>query len=117
MGALSKHLIIDLFGCDKSILDDIKFIEGVLTEAAIIAKTTILHTYFHKFAPQGVSGVVVIAESHISIHTWPEFGHAAIDVFTCGNHAIPEKAASFIKEKFGAANTDEKILSRGCFME
>lgn len=92
------HLLVDLWGASR--LDDPAHIDAALREAAIIAGATILHSHFHHFSPNGgVSGVVVLAESHISIHTWPERSFAAIDLFMCGacdpNLSIPVLQAAF----------------------
>ena len=94
-------------------LDDTERVAGALLDAADRARTTVLGSSFHKFSPQGVSGVVVIAESHISVHTWPEFGYAAVDVFTCGDHAMPRRAATSLVEAFAPTNHDIKVIARG----
>ena len=101
MNALGKHLLLELKGCDKEVLNDIGFLKGVLLAAAGEAGATVLGESFHQFKPQGVSGVVIIAESHICIHTWPEYGYAAVDIFTCGDSVQPRKAAESIAGKLG----------------
>lgn len=94
MKELARHLIAEFYGCDPEILNDVRMIETVLLEAAEAARTTVVGHDFHEFSPQGVSGIVLVAESHISIHTWPEYGYAAVDIFTSGettdNHAAVE---------------------------
>ena len=99
MNALGKHLLLELKDCDKEVLNDVSFLRDVLPEAASEAGATVLGESFHQFNPHGVSGVVIIAESHLFIHTWPELGYAAVDIFTCGDTVQPEKAAQrVIKE-------------------
>ena len=84
-----------------------------MVTAAKIAKATIVGTHFHQFSPYGISGVVVIAESHVAIHTWPEHGYAAVDIFTCGETLSPEIAAQFLVEKFQARQPSLMELKRG----
>ncbi len=91
------HLIIDLYGAER--LDDLPFIETVLRDCVDKAKATLLHIHLHPFEPNGVSGVAVLAESHISVHTWPEEGYAAFDVFMCGD-ATPEVCVEIMREAF-----------------
>ena len=84
MRALGRHVLAEFYGCSPEILNDIVKIEKLMVDAALEAGAEVKEVIFHQFSPQGVSGVVVISESHLAIHTWPEFGYAAIDVFTCG---------------------------------
>ena len=93
------HLIIDLYGAQR--LDDIDHIEATLRRCVTAAKATLLHIHLHHFQPSGVSGVAVLAESHISIHTWPEAGYAALDVFMCGK-ANPDACVPVLREAFKA---------------
>jgi S-adenosylmethionine decarboxylase len=111
--ALGRHLIVDMYGCSGSQLDDVEFIKRHMVESALRAKSTIVNTIFHHFSPWGVSGVVVIAESNISIHTWPEYGYAAIDIFTCGNEGDPWKALEYLRDAFSSAHCDVKEEKRG----
>ena len=83
VNALGNQVAVDLYECETE-LNDIAFIREALKRAARAGKATIVAENFHQFAPQGVSGVLIIAESHIAVHTWPEFAYAAVDVFTCG---------------------------------
>ena len=92
------HLLIDLWGASK--LDDIGLVEEALRRSAIAGGATILHCHLHHFQPNGgISGVLVLAESHISIHSWPERGYAALDIFMCGD-CDPYKAIPILKEAF-----------------
>ena len=82
MNALGRHLLLELFDCDTDAINNVEGVKGALIEAAKRAQATIVDVVFHEFNPFGVSGVVVIAESHLSIHTWPEYRYAAVDIFT-----------------------------------
>lgn len=105
------HLIIDLWGAER--LDDLEHVEQTLVKAIEEAKATLLHIHLHHFTPNGgISGVAVLAESHISIHTWPEKGYAALDVFMCG-HAEPHKAIPVLESAFCPSRTDVDEILRG----
>jgi len=105
------HLILDFWGCQH--LDNIRFIESTLRDAIEKAGATLLHIHLHHFTPNGgVSGVAVLAESHISIHTWPERSYAALDIFMCGN-TQPEKAVKILKQAFKPTQIDRKNHLRG----
>lgn len=110
---LGEHYIIELYDCKSEILNDLDEIQSALTEAASIAGATIIDQRFHRFAPQGVSGVVVIAESHLSIHTWPELGYAALDLFTCSHDMEIRKALAMLKRVFRPLDLDVKYIPRG----
>ena len=111
--ALGRHLLLDLHGCPAPLLDDIHALERHLAQAARSAGATVINTTFHRFSPFGVSGVVVIQESHLSIHTWPESGFAAIDIFTCGAGADPARAADHLQRALQATHCDIRNISRG----
>ncbi len=113
MRSLGRHLIAEFYDCDKQALDDVNFVEQKMRQAAIISGATIIGSSFHRFLPYGVSGVVVISESHLTIHTWPEYGYAAIDLFTCGEDTDPWKAFDFLKEAFKAKRTQVLEHARG----
>ncbi|MBN1161992.1 MAG: S-adenosylmethionine decarboxylase proenzyme [Dehalococcoidales bacterium] len=113
MNALGRHILVELYDCERSALNDLDLIREVTVKAAIDCGAEVLGESFHRFSPQGVSGVVVIAESHISIHTWPEHGYAAADVFTCGIAVKPEIAARVIIEGLGAKNHTLTEIPRG----
>jgi S-adenosylmethionine decarboxylase len=100
--AVGKHCILELYDCDSSRLDDEAFLRNAITTAAKRAGATLLNLITHRFEPQGVTGLALLAESHISIHTWPESGYAAVDVFTCGDHTMPERACQVLWEELGA---------------
>ena len=113
MNALGKHLLLELKDCDKEVLNDIAFLKGALLTAASECGATVLAESFHQFSPQGVSGVVVIAESHLFIHTWPEYSYAAVDIFTCGDSVQPNKAAQLLVRKLGSQNHSIVEMRRG----
>ena len=104
------HLIVDLHGATR--LDDIEHIEATLRRCVEAARATLLHIHLHHFQPSGVSGVAVLAESHISIHTWPEIGYAALDVFMCGT-ADPDMCIPVLREAFSASRVGVNELLRG----
>ncbi len=113
MNALGRHLLLELKDCEREVLNDLSFLKGVLSAAASKAGATVLGESFHQFNPQGVSGVVVIAESHLFIHTWPEYGYAAVDIFTCGNSVQPGKAAQKLIRELGAKSHTILEIQRG----
>ncbi|MDK2885602.1 MAG: S-adenosylmethionine decarboxylase [Thermosipho sp. (in: thermotogales)] len=98
MKSLGRHIIAEFYDCDNQILDDVEAIEKHMKEAAYETGATIVNSSFHRFLPYGVSGVVVISESHLTIHTWPEYGYAAVDLFTCGDDVDPWKAFAYLKK-------------------
>ncbi len=113
MNALGKHLLLDLQDCNKEVLNDLSFLRSALITAANNCGAKVLGVSFHPFQPQGVSGVVIIAESHLSIHTWPEYGYAAVDIFTCGTSVNPEVAAEIVIEKLEAKHHSVLQIQRG----
>lgn len=107
------HLLADLYGVESRKLIEADTIEALLRNSALAAGAHILHSHFHTFgAGQGVTGVVLLAESHISIHTWPEFGFAAADIFMCGN-AEPERALQLIQKALQPASCEVQSITRG----
>jgi len=115
--ALGRHLLLELKNCDKEVLDDIDFLRNCLNEAAVRCGATVVGESFYHFSPQGVSGVVNIAESHISAHTWPEYAYAAVDVFTCGEDVEPEKAVEVITQRLGSDSYSVIELRRGIMVD
>ena len=110
---VGKHAILDLYGCDSSDLENVEIIQKTLKEAAVLAKATIISSHFHSFGEgMGITGVVILAESHISIHTWNEHQYAAVDVFMCGNASV-EAACDHIIKTFFPSSHSLNILSRG----
>jgi S-adenosylmethionine decarboxylase len=107
-----RHLILDLYDCDAEILDDYNLLSEYLETALQMSNATILRIFGEKFQPQGVTLLALLAESHASIHTWPELGYAAIDLYTCGDTTNTHKAAQFLQSKLKAKTTEEKELLR-----
>ena len=117
MGALGKHVLIELFGCNHELLNDIEYLRKALSDVATQIGATVIKDSFYQFTPQGVSGVVIIAESHLSIHTWPEHNFAAIDVFTCGDVIKPKDAVKPLAEKLKAKSNTFIEIKRGLIPE
>lgn len=115
MNALGRQLMIELKNCDADLLNDLKFVEKVMLEAAEIADAQIIKSSFHPFSPHGISGMVIIAESHMAIHTWPEHAYAAVDIFTCGEKVKPEAAAKHLIKKFKCKDVLINEYKRGTF--
>lgn len=112
MDTRGQHLLAEYYGCPTSILNDEGAIRALLQHAARAAGATVVATVFHRFAPQGVSGVVVVEESHLSIHTWPEAGYAAVDFFTCGE-CFPEQAHAALVEGLRPERSEILNVERG----
>lgn len=113
MDTMGRHVISELWGCNSEKLNDMGFIEQLFVEAALKAGAEIREVAFHKFAPHGVSGVVIISESHLTIHSFPEHGYASIDVYTCGDRIDPNVAADYISEALGATKRENLEVPRG----
>ena len=113
MKSLGTQILLDLENCNSDLLDDIDFIKDILKKAATLAGATIIGETFHKFQPVGVTGVVSIAESHICIHTWPEYSYASVDIFSCGDDFNLEEASRVIKERLECSNSFSKVIERG----
>ncbi|MCL1694586.1 MULTISPECIES: adenosylmethionine decarboxylase [unclassified Lysinibacillus] len=111
--ALGHHILLELHDCNVALLNDVQQIKKIMCQAAHKAKATIVTEHFHHFSPYGVSGVVIIQESHLTIHTWPEFGYAAIDVFTCNSKLALQQAVQYITEQFNAGNATQHYVHRG----
>ena len=108
-----KHILFDLKECSPtSLLDDEEYIKETLIEASKIAKIELLKVETHKFEPQGVTGFALLAESHLSIHTWPEKGVAYCDIFTCGEQCQPESAVEYLSKWLSSTNTKSKCYER-----
>lgn len=113
MDTMGRHVISELWGCNEEKLNDKKWIEQTFVTAALKAGAEIREVAFHKFAPQGVSGVVIISESHLTIHSFPEHGYASIDVYTCGDRIDPNVAADYIAEALEATTCENIEVPRG----
>ena len=107
-----RHLILDLYECDKDLLDDYEELQRLLEASLVMAKANIIRIFGEKFQPQGVTLLALLAESHASLHSWPELGYCAIDLYTCGETIETHKAAKFLAEKLGAGTAEQKELKR-----
>jgi len=108
-----KHILAEYLECECTYLDSEAAIRNLMLEAASRSGATIVGNIFHHFSPQGVSGVVVIAESHLAIHTWPEFRYASVDLFTCGTRVDPWIGFEYLKEKLQSKKWVSKEITRG----
>jgi S-adenosylmethionine decarboxylase proenzyme len=117
INALDKDVghqaILDLYNCKAKKIDDIEWVEEQLYIAAIKAKGTIVESKFHKFSPYGISGMIIIEESHIAIHTWPEYEYAAIDIFSCSSELGLNAACDHLIKAFEATDNKTNIFTRG----
>lgn len=113
MSALGRHILVEFVGCSSETLNDVDVIEKGMVDAAKNAGATVINSTFHHFSPFGVSGVVVIQESHLAIHTWPEYQYAAVDLFTCGDTVDPWISFDHLKMVFGAKNHSAIEMHRG----
>ncbi len=112
MDTHGRHLLVEYSGCEPDILNDVGRIQDLMNRAARAAQTNIVASMFQPFEPTGVSGVVVVEESHLSIHTWPEHHYAAVDFFTCGD-GLPEKAHEVLKAGLQAQQYEMLFVTRG----
>jgi S-adenosylmethionine decarboxylase proenzyme len=114
MKALGRQILVEYYDCDPDILNDVAAIESILLGATRASQASIISHNFHKFSPHGVSGTVVIAESHVAIHTWPEYAYAAVDIFTCGETIDPWVIQEYIKDAFRSKNTSRDRGVHAC---
>ena len=108
----SKHLLLELYRCDCEKINDESFLRCTLNRAAKLANATVLNLISNKFEPQGVTAIALLAESHISIHTWPESNYSAVDIFTCGRNMLPELASQYLIEALKAEEHSLRVIER-----
>jgi len=108
----SKHLLLELYRCDCEKLNDESFLRCILNRASKLANATVLNLISNKFEPQGVTAIALLAESHISIHTWPESNYSAVDIFTCGQNMMPELASQYLIEALMAKEHSLRVIER-----
>jgi len=113
LNALGRQLLLELRDCNTETLNDVEYIGNCLRDTAREIGATVVNECFYRFSPHGISGVVIISESHICIHTWPEHNYAAVDVFTCGDSVRPEDAVRPLIEKLGSKNPSLIEVKRG----
>ena len=110
--SLGRHVLLELYDCPVAMLKDGAALEAALCTAADEMGATVVSAHFHQFSPYGISGVVVIQESHLTLHTWPEHGYAAVDVFTCGEIDL-EAGVAYLVEAIGAGRWEWEVVERG----
>lgn len=110
---LGRHILVEFYNCDCEILGSHEKIEEIMCEAAIRSNATIVTSCFHKFNPWGVSGAVIIQESHLTIHTWPEYGYASVDLYTCGDSVNPWLAFDYLEKELNAEKSESTEIARG----
>ncbi|HPH01431.1 MAG TPA: adenosylmethionine decarboxylase [Spirochaetota bacterium] len=110
---LGTHILLEFSGCAFALLDDLSGIEKALLSAAAAAETTVLESHFHRFEPQGVTGILLVSESHFSIHTWPELGYAAIDFFSCSPKTRFDAARHVLEQALAPRRVSHRIFERG----
>ena len=108
----SKHFLLELYRCDYEKLNDESFLRCTLNRAAKLAKATVLNLISNKFDPQGVTTIALLAESHISIHTWPESNYSAVDIFTCGQNMMPQLASEYLIDALKAEEHYLRVIER-----
>ena len=108
----SKHFLLELYRCDYEKLNDESFLRCTLNRAAKLAKATVSNLISNKFEPQGVTAIALLAESHISIHTWPESNYSAVDIFTCGQNMMPEQASQYLIKSLMAEEHSLRVIER-----
>ena len=113
MAALGTHRILDFWGCSFETLDDLELVRTMFEEGLRLSKATVINVTLHKFSPQGVTGIASIAESHVSIHTWPELGYAAIDVFSCGTTMQVDQLLKHFEAILKPSEKKETRIERG----
>ena len=113
MEALGRHILLELRDCNAEKLDDLPFLRDTMLNAAEETGATVIGQIFHQFSPQGVTGVVAIAESHLCVHTWPEHSYAAVDIFTCGDGFEPREAARMIIDAIESTDSELTEVIRG----
>lgn len=113
MTSLAKHVLAEYYGCDPAKLNDPTWLAPHLEQAVREAKATVIKSFLHQFSPQGVSGVVVLAESHLAVHTWPEHGYASVEIFTCGDNTEPELGHEYLLKQLKPVHHTLRVLMRG----
>ncbi len=112
---LGTHVLMEMFGCDEEMLKNKERVEEMMNESAVKSRAKVVKSFFHQFKPYGVSGVVVIEESHFTIHTWPEHAYAAIDFFYCSNEVLIDKAIEVLKKALKPRSFNLVEIKRGVF--
>ena len=117
MTVLGFHVLLELRDCNPTLLNDLNYIRQAMLTAAHDVGATVVGESFHRFSPQGVTGILAIVESHISIHTWPEYGYAAADIFSCGSSFLPREAANRLAEQLESGDVEFREIERGLIVQ
>lgn len=115
VGVIGRHCIYELQDANPALLDDEAYVRNALEQAVEASGATLLQLVSHKFEPQGVTAIALLSESHISFHSWPQYGYASVDCYTCGEHTDPQKACLFLKDSFQSNNDDITVIQRNYF--
>lgn len=110
---LGRHILVEYFGCDRAIINDLETVRSAMLHTAEEIQVTVINEVIHQFNPHGISGVVVIAESHLAIHTWPDHGCVSIDIFSCQLDINPDSAIQYLKTVFRAETVSVVEMARG----
>jgi S-adenosylmethionine decarboxylase proenzyme len=113
MDAIARHLLAEYYGCDPVQLNDPERLRPLLEQAVVEGKATVIKTSLHQFSPHGVSGVVILAESHLAVHTWPEYGFAAVEILVCGETPDPEASHRYLLGQLKPSHHTVRLLQRG----
>lgn len=111
--SLGSHILVELYGCDPESLELESSVGKAMMDAALASEATVVTDSFHEFKPYGVSGAVIIQESHYTIHTWPEHGYAAVDLFYCGGTIYVDRAIDVLRERFSPKRMKFLVVRRG----
>ncbi len=117
LGVLGYNIFADMYGCDANLLDSIKYLRRLLKGAADTGNMHIVKVFFHRYYPQGITGLVIVKESHIALHTWPEYAFASVDIFLCGNNSDPYKTLKHIENGLKPSKIIIKSVERGVIHE
>ena len=115
MEALIRVVVLDFYGCEREVLRDAERLKHILLESARVMGATVVDSKFTTYNPEGISGVVIIAESHLAIHTWPEYGYSAVTFETCGKNIDPWKAFGYLERELQAKRCSHVEMYRGLF--
>ncbi len=117
MRSLAQHKLLEFYHCDRSRIEHARRLKGTVRKAVLAGGGTIVKAVFHDFSPYGVSGVIIITESHVAIHTWPEHAYAAVDIFSCGEKLNQNAIRDYLKHALASRRVTEKTFHRGIFVK
>ena len=117
LGAVGYNIFADMYNCDVQVLDDVRYLKRLLKESANAGNMHVVKVFFHIYSPQGITGLVIVKESHIALHTWPEYAFASIDIFLCGDNSDPYRALKYIENGLRPSMVVTKSIQRGVIHE